>query len=83
MRERALLDARSSPHEFVLRYERTASTEAELERLVAAERQCCAAEFVNWQIDHSPAAVSLTVTVTDEFAGSAEAALVREVIAGT
>jgi hypothetical protein len=56
----ALADHAELPDGAILRYRRTAESEAELRRLVALEAGCCA--FLAFDLDSSPEELRLTVT---------------------
>lgn len=52
-----------------LRYRRSAETQEELARLVAAEGACCARGDITWELAEEPAALVVRVTVPEGLRG--------------
>ena len=65
-----------------LTYRQSATTLAELERLVAAERVCCAVDHIGWELVADGLQVTVRVTISAELHASDEAAVIAAVLTG-
>jgi hypothetical protein len=83
VRDQALQSAERTENGARLVYARSAEMKARLDRLVQAERECCAVGGVDWRLEEAKDTLMVHVTTPANLRDSPEARMIFAVIGGT